>query len=86
MTRDEIVRMAREVYGDWFPNVPIPSELERFVALVAAAEREAMKSDGWRQCAVGQRTTQYCGQLEAAVAAEREAWFAAAIRSRGETK
>lgn len=53
---------------------------------------------GWRRCAVGQRTTQYCGQLEAAVAAEREAcakvceeqwgasdlFYARAIRARGE--
>ena len=29
--------------------------------------------DGWRQCAVGQKTTQYCGLLEEAVKAEREA-------------
>jgi hypothetical protein len=32
-----------------------------------------MKSEGWRQCAVGQKTTQFCGMLEAAVQAEREA-------------
>lgn len=30
------------------------------------------KEEGWRQCAVGQRTTQFCGLLEAAVLAERE--------------
>jgi hypothetical protein len=45
MTRDEIVKMAMRAYGDWFPNVPIPNELERFAALAyeagAAAEREA---------------------------------------------
>lgn len=28
---------------------------------------------GWRQCAEGQSTTQFCGLLEAAVKAEREA-------------
>lgn len=28
---------------------------------------------GWRQCAEGQRVTQHCGLLEAAVKAEREA-------------
>jgi hypothetical protein len=45
MTRDEIIKMAMRAYGDWFPNVPIPNELERFAAKAyeagAAAEREA---------------------------------------------
>lgn len=40
MTRDDIIRMAREAYGDWYPHA-VPHELERFAALVAAAEREA---------------------------------------------
>jgi hypothetical protein len=31
------------------------------------------KEEGWRQCAKGQRTTQFCGLLEEAVRAEREA-------------
>jgi hypothetical protein len=54
---------------------------------------ERMKSEGWRQCAAGQRTTQYCDLLELAVANEREAilkltdslgWIdSAAIRARG---
>lgn len=30
-------------------------------------------ASGYRQCAVDQRTTQFCALLEAAVAAEREA-------------
>jgi hypothetical protein len=100
MTRDEITEMAREAGLPlaWISEEGILrwSELERFAALVAAAEREAMKLDGWRQCAKGQRTTQYCGQLEAAVSAEREACAtkceshydtaqaARAIRARGE--
>lgn len=33
---------------------------------------EEMILRGWRRCAVGQRTTQYCGQVQKAVAAERE--------------
>ena len=45
----------------------------RFAALVAKAEREVMLQDGWRQCAVGQRTTQFCAMTEEAVKAEREA-------------
>ncbi len=47
--------------------------LERFAAPVAVKEREALRQDGWRQCAVGQRTTQFCDLAEMAVAAEREA-------------
>lgn len=31
------------------------------------------ESDGWRQCAKGQKTTQFCGLLEEAVKVEREA-------------
>ena len=53
--------------------LPIGTSLSRFAALVAAAEREAMRQDGWRCCAVGQGETQHCALLEAAVAAEREA-------------
>ena len=44
----------------------------RFAALVSAAERDRMKAEGWRQCAEGQHTTQFCGLLEAAVKTERE--------------
>jgi hypothetical protein len=36
----------------------------RFAALVAAAERNRMIADGWRQCAQGQRTTQFCAVAE----------------------
>ena len=40
---------------------------------IVAAEKEAqMIRDGWRKCAEGQKTTQYCGLLDAAVKAERE--------------
>lgn len=44
MTRDEIIRMAREaglsIRGHYDETGSTPSELERFAALVAAAERE----------------------------------------------
>jgi hypothetical protein len=31
-----------------------------------------LRLNGWRQCAAGQKTTQFCGLLEEAVKAERE--------------
>ena len=74
MTKDDIIRMAREAGGsiyevDWCFEI---ENLERFAALVAAAEREKIIAEGWRQCAVGQRTTQFCLQLQNAVEVERE--------------
>jgi len=39
MTRDDMIRMAREAgFSEW--AVRTPQDLERFAALVAAAERE----------------------------------------------
>jgi hypothetical protein len=83
MNRDDIIRLAREA-GIYYRDIEdefceadkdgVPLEMMvKFTALVAAAERERMKSEGWRQCAAGQRTTQYCDLLELAVANEREA-------------
>ena len=73
MNKDDIIRMAREAGMSpsaeglyWTATL---SDLEKF----AAAEREAMIEQGWRQCAKGQRTTQFCGMVEQAVLAEREA-------------
>ncbi len=48
MTRDDIIRMAREAGWNW-PEVhttSIEDRLERFAALVAAAEREACAQVG----------------------------------------
>lgn len=68
MTRDELAAMAVDAgflhhevdlkYGD---------ELACFAELVAGSVREQMKRDGWRQCAVGQRTTQFCAEAEKVV-------------------
>jgi hypothetical protein len=80
MTRDDILRMARE--AQWLGNIEgwtfnSYDELERFFKLAyeagAAAERNRMISDGWRQCAQDQRTTQFCAVAERARAEEREA-------------
>jgi hypothetical protein len=51
----------------------IDEQLKRFATLVAAAERKRMISDGWRQCAEGQRTSQHCAVAEQARRDEREA-------------
>lgn len=100
MARDDIIRMAREAgFNEIQTNAMVfGAILERFAALVAAAEREAILKDGWRQCAKDQRTTQFCGMVEQAVLAEREAcakvceepgwnaanWCATQIRARGQ--
>jgi len=100
MTREEINSMAKEAgwtkAGRDMEYPALTDRLERFIALY---ERRLIEQ-GWRQCADGQTTTQYCGLLELAVAAEREAcaqaceeavlknWHAedcvAVIRARGE--
>jgi hypothetical protein len=94
MTRDEIIRMAQEAgFTPQREEWVFTEMLERFAALVAAAERNRMIADGWRQCAQGQRTTQFCAVAEQAWEAAHEAcakvcdpythgqWFAAAIRA-----
>jgi len=71
MTRDDILRMAREVSNTPLDHHATPdlfgvSQIERFFKLAyeagAAAERNRMISEGWRQCAQGQKTTQWCAQ------------------------
>ena len=57
MTRDDIIHMARKanlhertkVFNGYIVNIPNLENLERFAALVAAAEREACAKacDGW---------------------------------------
>ena len=67
MTRDDIIRMAREAGFDsnsFFQNINWIDFATKFASLVAAAERERMVADGWRQCAVGQSTTQFCAEAE----------------------
>lgn len=65
MTNDEVFAMAKQAA---FITPVMEGELMRFAALV----EDHLKSKGYRQCAVGQRTTQFCGMLEDAVKAERE--------------
>ena len=73
MTRDDIIRMAREVsfikaYPGWHTST---DELERFAALVAAHEREA--------CAqMADLVSREIGDINGTVS-----YIAAAIRARG---
>lgn len=75
MTRDEIVQIAWDVglfmRSHHFQDEP--TKLEQFAERIAAEKEQQMIRDGYRQCAKGQRTTQFCGLLDAAVKAEREA-------------
>ena len=70
MNRETIIQLARDAKvkpllydGKWAVE-----GLDAFAALV----EDHLKSQGYRQCAKGQRTTQYCGMVEQAVKAERE--------------
>ena len=79
MTRDDIIRMAREAgleemlfaYSCEFGNADAEDytpALERFAHFV----EQHLISQGYRKCAQGQRETQHCALLEQAVAAERD--------------
>ena len=73
MNREDIIRMALEADIDPHDMCEDPRiaehSLERFFHMAQAA----MIGKGWRQCAKGQRTTQFCGMVEQAVQEEREA-------------
>ena len=90
MTRDDIIRMAYEASdgvlsydaeGRWILS---EQEVIQLAALVAAEKEQQMIRYGYRQCAKGQRTTQFCGLLDAAVKAEREACLALVNQGTGE--
>jgi|GEM_PF-2546196 len=56
MTRDDVLYMAREAGGeDWGIFRDFMPEIERFAALVAAAERQRiadmLRADSWLYCA-----------------------------------
>ena len=97
MTHDEIDKLWRKALNE---AIKTEGDLVRyhFARIVAASEREKIATEGWRQCAKGQKTTQFCALLEEAVKAEREEcakvceepgwaasdWCAKAIRKKGE--
>ena len=70
MNRDEILTLARDAGVMPLDHFYVTDVfLQRFVHLV----EQRLIRDGYRQCAKGQRTTQFCGLLADAVKAEREA-------------
>jgi hypothetical protein len=82
MNRDEILGLAREAGVMPLDHFYVTDVfLQRFVHLV----EQRLIREGYRKCAEGQRTTQYCGLLDAAVKAEREACAAIAEKELGNT-
>jgi hypothetical protein len=66
--------------GLWNALCDANSDAEHDAAIDAALIQRHLIASGYRKCAAGQRTSQFCGQLEQAVLAEREAcldWCAA---------
>jgi hypothetical protein len=55
----------------------VPAEFaeraENYAQWAIAAERDRMIADGWRQCAQGQKTSQFCAVAEQVRQEEREA-------------
>lgn len=77
MTNDEIKELAlksgftlRDLSEDGPDLHPYVYE---FASRLLVKQHEDMLAEGYRFCAKGQRTTQFCRQLEEAVKAEREA-------------
>lgn len=72
MNREQIIALAREAGlksgQHWDKSNMDTAHIERFAALIEAH----LKEQGYRQCAKGQRITQFCGMVEQAVQAEQE--------------
>ena len=72
MNRDDVISMAREAGFHWHYVEGKVEELERFAALVVAAERERLKWDGLHSCHP-ECDRPACVHTRKAVEAEREA-------------
>ena len=53
-------------------KVELLPEIHALRQALTQPEQDELLKQGWRQCAVGQRTTQYCGMAEQARLEERE--------------
>ena len=73
-TVDELARFAALVAAAERERIIAANapEIERINAHIEGT-RNRMIADGWRQCAQGQKTTQFCGMAEQARLEEREA-------------
>jgi len=96
MNREQIIRMAREAgIDDWWDSgsewrETFNAHIERFAALVAAAEREAIM-DEWWMCVQSDLENGVKSLNERAAEKWKKEYpeiskFAAAIRARGEAK
>lgn len=68
MDKATVIALAKKA-DLWMTSDERIAAVERFAALVETH----LKDQGYRQCAKGQRTTQFCGMLEQAVQAKQEA-------------
>ena len=73
MTRDDIIRLAREagLEDGLYPYGVLWESIERFAALVAAAERERMDLNAIHSCHA-ECQNPFCVRVREAVAHERE--------------
>lgn len=67
MTRDDIDTLWNQAIDQ---SIAAGEKFTRY-SFVGLLKRQMIR-DGWRQCAEGQRTTQFCALTEEAVKAERE--------------
>ena len=73
MNEKDIITLASDVYGVGTWKGGILERLKEFTYKVEQTVRQQMMDEGYRQCASGQRSSQFCGQLENSVKKEREA-------------
>jgi len=89
MTKDDVIRMARQAWGDGHEIFCFDDNgIERFTALVAAAEREACANVAGqfgpnRPIVAARPSERIVGRWEGEQAASSS--IAAAIRARGQT-
>lgn len=72
-TDEDLIKLAR-IAGAHDNGVEVRFVVPLYLVRFAALLRNHMLSEGWRQCAQGQKTTQFCGMVEQARLEEREAW------------
>ena len=76
---DPLRKAAEELIKEWdwecgeHQNKALTELIETLRQALAQLEQNKLLKQGWRQCAIGQRTTQYCGMAEQARLEEREA-------------